>query len=107
MDTPLGQGKLKVRLQSSILVGEGGEGIPGERGSIWKGKRRELRSLLESACQRWSIGVMEAGELAGRRVWLSMLQPGTQLFRRVTSVYLSLDQDGPIAGRADEGILRG
>lgn len=54
------------------------------------------------------IGVMEAGELAGRkRVWLSMLQPGTQLFRKVTSVYLSLDQDGPIAGRADEGVLRG
>lgn len=52
-------------------------------------------------------GVMEAGELAGRRVWLSMLQPGTQLFRRVTSVYLSLDQDGPTAGRADEGVLRG
>ena len=36
-----------------------------------------------------------------------MLQPVTQLFRRVASVYLSFDQDGPIAGRADEGELRG
>lgn len=62
MDTPLDKGKLKVRLQSSILAGEGG-GCSRLEGEYLERKKVGNKEPIGVSLSDMVIGVMEAGGL--------------------------------------------